>query len=188
MATFETQDGRTISYMQYYKNQYNITILDTEQPLLLNMQSKKVSGQAEKVERFICLIPELCNLTGLTDEMRADFRVMKDVAVHTRVTPSQRLKALKQYLDNIEKNSDAKGILQAWGLKIENATLDLLARVLDPETIMFGEGVKAVANKADWNNMVTKNKVLGPVDLLKWYVFHTPRDVRYVLNALNFDE
>jgi hypothetical protein len=25
----------------------------------------------------ICLIPELCYLTGLTDELRSDFRVMK---------------------------------------------------------------------------------------------------------------
>ena len=26
---------------------------------------------------MVCLIPELCYMTGLTDEMRADFRVMK---------------------------------------------------------------------------------------------------------------
>ena len=36
------------------------------------------------------LIPELCNMTGLTDQMKADFRVMKDVAQFTRVTPNQR--------------------------------------------------------------------------------------------------
>ena len=38
----------------------------------------------------IALIPELCNLTGLTDQMKADFKVMKDVAQFTRVTPTQR--------------------------------------------------------------------------------------------------
>ena len=26
---------------------------------------------------LVCLIPELCNITGLTDAVRQDFRVMK---------------------------------------------------------------------------------------------------------------
>ena len=39
---------------------------------------------------MIYLIPELCTLTGLTDQMKADFKVMKDVAQFTRVTPTQR--------------------------------------------------------------------------------------------------
>ena len=39
---------------------------------------------------MIYLIPELCSLTGLTDQMKADFKVMKDVAQFTRVTPTQR--------------------------------------------------------------------------------------------------
>ena len=39
---------------------------------------------------MIYLIPELCRLTGLTDQMKADFKVMKDVAQFTRVTPTQR--------------------------------------------------------------------------------------------------
>ena len=38
----------------------------------------------------IALVPELCNMTGLTDQMKADFKVMKDVAQFTRVTPTQR--------------------------------------------------------------------------------------------------
>ena len=29
-------------------------------------------------------------MTGLTDQMKADFKVMKDVAQFTRVTPTQR--------------------------------------------------------------------------------------------------
>ena len=40
----------------------------------------------------IALIPELCNLTGLTDQMKdgEGRKVMKDVAQFTRVTPTQR--------------------------------------------------------------------------------------------------
>lgn len=73
--TFKTHDGSEISYIEYYKKQYNIDIRDTNQPLLLNKQSVRQVGTLEKVDRFICLVPELCFMTGLTDEMRSDFKV-----------------------------------------------------------------------------------------------------------------
>ncbi|KAF5284570.1 hypothetical protein FQR65_LT02396 [Abscondita terminalis] len=177
-ATFETHDGRSISYIQYYKSQYNIDIKDVAQPLLLNKQTRK--GQnAEEVDRYICLVPELCYLTGLTDEMRADFKVMKDVSMYTRVTPNQRSNALRTFLDNIDNTPAAKQILSNWGLTIDNGTMDLLARVLQPELILFGDGVRDSSEKADWNALVCKNKVLGPIDLKNWYVFYTVRDERY---------
>lgn len=33
------------------------------------------------MEEVICLIPELCSMTGLTDIARSDFRVMKVASV-----------------------------------------------------------------------------------------------------------
>ena len=41
-------------------------------------------------ERIIKLVPELCFMTGLTDAMRADFRIMKELGNYTRLTPPQR--------------------------------------------------------------------------------------------------
>ena len=49
----------------------------------------------------ILLIPELCHMTGLTDEMRSDFRVMKDLAVHTRVGPAQRVDTLSRFMEDL---------------------------------------------------------------------------------------
>jgi aubergine-like protein len=51
---------------------------------------------------MVCLVPELCYLTGLTDEMKNDFRVMKNIAMYTRITPNQRQAALKKFLSNIQ--------------------------------------------------------------------------------------
>lgn len=184
MSTFETRDNRHITYVQYYQTQYNIEITDHKQPLLLNRKTKK-TAQSEEVDQFICLVPELCNLTGLTDEMRADFKVMKDVAMYTRVTPAQRLNALRAFLDNIEKTPSAKQILSNWGMHIENATIDLWARVLSPEVILFGGGVKDTARNADWNSMVCKNRILGPMDLQAWYLFYTARDQQSASNFAN---
>jgi aubergine-like protein len=75
-TTFDKQGTQT-SYKEYYKARYNEDISDPNQPLLIN-KDRKTGNE-------VALIPELCQLTGLTDAMRADFRLMKDLAqiVHT---------------------------------------------------------------------------------------------------------
>ena len=42
-------------------------------------------------------------LTGLTDDMRADFHVMKDIAVHTRVPPDKRTATLQGFINQINR-------------------------------------------------------------------------------------
>lgn len=90
--TFPTRDGRYFSYtdvepilvliifreitfVEYYKTQYDIDIRDRQQPMLLHRQKVKKSGSADTEDRLISLVPELCFMTGLTDTMRNDFKV-----------------------------------------------------------------------------------------------------------------
>lgn len=40
---------------------------------------------------------------GLTDKMRNDFTVMKDLAVHTRLTPEQRQREVGRLIDYIHR-------------------------------------------------------------------------------------
>ena len=88
-SKFVDHSGQEKSFIDYYKKQYNITIKDPNQPMLISRAKRKTAEEAD-VAKLIALVPELCNLTGLTDQMKADFRVMKDVAQFTRVTPNQR--------------------------------------------------------------------------------------------------
>lgn len=53
-------------------------------------------GSEQPTDFMICLIPELCQLTGLTEDQRSNFRLMKDVATYTRITPNQRHAAFKK--------------------------------------------------------------------------------------------
>lgn len=50
-CTFETYAGTHISYIEYYKKQYNIQINDLKQPLLLNRKAVRVPGSLEKQDR-----------------------------------------------------------------------------------------------------------------------------------------
>lgn len=40
---------------------------------------------------------------GLSDEVRADFNVMKDLAVHTRIGPADRIKRLQKFIGDITR-------------------------------------------------------------------------------------
>ena len=45
--------------------------------MLISRPKQKDRQTGEKREQLLCLIPELAYMTGLTDEMRANFKVMK---------------------------------------------------------------------------------------------------------------
>lgn len=70
----------------------------------IHRDTKRMSGSEQKVEFMICLVPELCQLTGLTDDQRSNFRLMKDVATYTRITPNQRHAAFKKVTNNFLNN------------------------------------------------------------------------------------
>ena len=61
-----------MTFTEYYATRYNITIRDKNQPLLLSKPTERNirGGQTEQVY----LLPELCRATGLTDQMRQNFR------------------------------------------------------------------------------------------------------------------
>lgn len=64
--------GTRVTFMQYYKDRYNITIRDPRQPMLVS-RAKQRDIRAGKSE-LIYLVPELVRATGITDEMRKNFK------------------------------------------------------------------------------------------------------------------
>ena len=71
LSTFPTKEGE-ISYVQYYKQRYNINIKDQNQPMCISRPTEKNirGGQNE----LLMLIPEIARATGMTDEMRNNFK------------------------------------------------------------------------------------------------------------------
>lgn len=59
-------------------------------------------------------------MTGLTDQMRSDFHVMKDIAQHTRVTPTVRLASLKTFIKNVNGKLTPYNITYLQSLKFLN--------------------------------------------------------------------
>nr|CAQ03960.1 piwi-like protein 2 [Isodiametra pulchra] len=180
-CTFETRDG-PVNLVQYYKQHYDISIVDRSQPLLVHIDKKRRNPEIEPTN--IYLVPELCQLTGLSDKMREDFRVMKDVGAHTRVAPRDRLTRMSQFISRVNSSPEASEELRAWGLKLANQPLELPARnILNARedcVFMGPQGSKRVliTDKCDFSNQLTANKCIKNEPLTRWLVIYSGRDQR----------
>lgn len=183
-STFQ-MNGKDVSYMEYYKNHYNIDLKDQKQPLLLSREDRRVSGQKEKETITFCLIPEICYLTGITDTIRNDQKVMRDIATITRVTPNQRVDSMNTFCANLNKSKEAREVLSNWGLSLDANPLKLTGRNLEDEEIVFGRGKTIVAEKGDFNKYCCNNLLFKVIDLTNWLVIYTKRDSN---SAKNFIE
>ncbi|XP_064121148.1 protein argonaute-3-like isoform X1 [Macrobrachium nipponense] len=176
-STFTLRSGEEIRYIDYYKNVYDIKLKDPKQPLLLHRVTKK-ELKDKGVTKALCLMPELCFLTGLNDEMRADFRVMKDIAQYTRVTPSVRQASLRTFIKNVNENPEARQTLADWGLSLDESLISVEGRVLPPETIYFGSKEVPGNEMADFSREACREKVIMPVDLKPkcWVIMYFHKD------------
>ena len=59
----------------------------------------------EDETQLVCLVPELCYLTGLDDRLRSNFTIMRNLATHTKVAPMERVKALQKYIESVNSKS-----------------------------------------------------------------------------------
>ncbi|TNN69054.1 Piwi-like protein 1 [Liparis tanakae] len=94
-----TKGDTDISFKSYYKTQYNLDIADGNQVLLVSHVKKVLGPSGGPPPGPAMLIPELCFLTGLTDKMRADYVIMKDLNMHTKLEPNQREGRLNRFFD-----------------------------------------------------------------------------------------
>eukprot|EP00794_Sanderia_malayensis_P019493 gene19493-21418_t len=174
-ATFVAHNGEPMRYVDYYKTNYNQTLSDLEQPLLIHRPKPK-KGSPAPVNEVICLIPELCSMTGLTDEIRSDFRVMKDISAHTRVSPAQREESMLKFVSNVYSNPEATAELANWGLELDRAILQTRGRVLPNEKIIFGSKEIFSNREVDWSREIGRESVISGVNLNNWLVVFTKRD------------
>jgi aubergine-like protein len=137
MSTFETKNG-PVTYVDYYKKRYNIEIRDKKQPLMVSKSKARDlrGGQNEMVS----LIPELCRATGLTDEMRSNFRLMRAMADHTRLPPRGRIERLLKFNQRLQESKDSSQVMAQHNLALDRLLVRIGGRMLPQEKMLFGQG------------------------------------------------
>ncbi|KAM8962021.1 piwi-like protein 1 [Pelodytes ibericus] len=175
-STFQKGNGKEISFIEYYRTQYNKEITDLAQPAVVH-HPKKSKGPSGDPVGPILLIPEFCNLTGLTDKMRSDFNVMKDLAIHTRLAPDQREKQVGKFLNYIHKDDNVQKELRDWGLNFDTKLLHFTGRIAPPEKILQARGtVEYNPQFADWSRDMRGPTLIRVKHLDNWVLLYTRRN------------
>ncbi|KAG1974044.1 piwi-like protein 1 [Pimephales promelas] len=171
-----TKGDTEISFKNYFKTQYGLDITDGNQALLVS-HVKRPGPAGRPPPGPAMLVPEFCYLTGLTDKMRADFNIMKDLASHTRLSPEQRESRINRLISNIDRNGDVQNELTTWGLSFENRLLSLNGRVLPSERII--QGSRAYEYNpwaADWSKEMRGLPLISCMNMDNWLMFYTRRN------------
>lgn len=115
-SSFKSLSGDEQTFLDYYKNKYNISIKDERQMMLVSRARERDirAGQPEN----IYLIPELSRATGLTDSLRADFRLMQKISNYTRLSPEDRVNALNKFNRRLQETPESIKILTDWELEL----------------------------------------------------------------------
>ncbi|XP_037029496.1 protein aubergine-like [Bradysia coprophila] len=175
--TFDTRDGGKISFVQYYKDKYHLSIRDANQPLLVS-KSKERDRRGGEPE-LILLVPELCRATGLTDNMRGDHRLMSAVAVYTRLAPKARIDRLNAFNQRLQNTAESTLNLKEWNFTLDKNMVQVNGRQLANEKIVFGNNKTAVTNhEADWSREFRNISMYTSQHLKNWVVIVPQRKRR----------
>ncbi|XP_016062212.1 PREDICTED: piwi-like protein 4 isoform X1 [Miniopterus natalensis] len=179
--SFQKRDGTEITYVDYYKQQYDITLSDLHQPVLVSLlKSKRNNVEA----RMVHLIPELCFLTGLTSQATSDFQLMRAVAEETRLSPLGRQQRLARLADDIQRNKEARFELETWGLHF-GCQVSLTGRVVPSEKILMQDHICQPVCAADWSKDIRTCKILSAQSLNKWLIICSSRAETVIENFLS---
>ena len=141
--------------------------------MILQVRDER-SGQTGPVY----LVPELCNMTGLSEDQRSNFQLMKALGAYTRQEPKKRMETLMKFSQRINSQPEIKKDLEAWGLEFSNELESFKGRVLPPEKILGAKSSTATyqLDNADWSKCFRKWDSYKAVSLSKWVVICGPKD------------
>lgn len=173
--SFSKADGTTITFKEYYEAVYEQKVKDDKQPLLISRPKEK--DRKRGMSGPILLLPEFCVITGLSDEIRANFSVMKDLAQHTRISPAARAQNLEKFMTDMNNNPEAQQELSSWNMQFNKSLLQMSGRCLGAEG-MFQKGAQFSykIQDADWSKETRGKALISTVNMDKWVLVYTQRD------------
>ncbi|XP_070167826.1 piwi-like protein Siwi [Polyergus mexicanus] len=181
-STFSMKSGESISYQEYYKRRYNIRITNATQPMLVTRTKPKArnAGQGD----LVYLVPELCRATGLTDNMRENFHLMKALSMHTRVSPVSRIDKLMRFNERLRQEARVSEELKDWNMKLDRNLLEVPARILPCEKLVFANNNTITCMGGDWTRQMQKARLVHSVHLRNWVLIGNHRDKQTIENFM----
>lgn len=141
---------KNYSYIDYYWEKYGKKIIP-DQPLLKVINKKRNNQE-------IFLVPELCYLTGLTENMRSNFNMMKDMNAKTKGNPTDKLKETQDLIQRILNTPGGKKAIEDWEIELEPEVIRL-------KGIKINTGNVLMAQQRDGTNQRLKINIDATPDL-----------------------
>lgn len=155
-----------------YKNQF----------LLVNKKKyKEIDANGEEITRteIIKLVPELMLPTGLTDNMRKDYNVMRDLGYHTILKPDKRFPLIDKFTQRTNKEISAN---KDFNFVIDTKSNKVTGYMIRPPKIRTG--LKSSLPRSDRINV---DKAMKAKNLDNWVIVFDPkneRDVKVIVQQL----
>ncbi|XP_074601389.1 piwi-like protein Siwi [Brevipalpus obovatus] len=184
MSTFQLDGTGEVTYVDYYARRYvdasgnPIRIQDPRQPLLKCRPSRRNRGDDN--ERPLYLVPELCVLTGLTEEMRKDFNFMKEIAQYSRMDPTPRARHLVESMKSLKSSRGVQQELGTWGVELSSELLQVKGKQIAPPQLSIPGCPPKFVERGDFTNDIRSKRLSKPVGLDRWVIIHTQRGERDV--------
>ncbi|KDR10248.1 Protein piwi, partial [Zootermopsis nevadensis] len=160
-STFEYLGGEQISYKDYYQSAYQKTISDDRQPLLVAHAGK---GEC------VCLVPELCRMTGFDPETRANVAVMRELEERALLAPQDMIDRLNAFNKRLLEHQSVRRDLQAWNVRLDDKLIEFQGRVLPWDKILHGPHLGQVAEQSGWMTELGRKPMLVTPTLSTWTV------------------
>jgi aubergine len=135
------KNGTSTDFKEYYSTRWGRKVEHEDQPMLKS-----------KLKTMSCLLlPEFCVMTGLTDEIRSDFNIMRDLASATKKEPKNRLLESAGLVKTMQACPTTSSDLKEWGLSISSDPIPLVGRVIQAGEILMGDNASFRINEGTGN-------------------------------------
>lgn len=112
--------------------------------------------------------------------MRENFRLMSSLAGETRLHPGKRVEKLLRFNQRLHKVPAIREDLSHWNLQLDTKLLEIPARELNSEKIIFGKFGNSpnfiTPEKGDWTKPMHNKKCIIAPPLHNWVFMITERD------------
>ena len=106
----EGQQPKTVTYRDYFHQKYGWNIRENQQPMIISIH--------QKTGNKLVLVPELCQMTGLSENMRANFQLMKEMGQITHADARRRIEECRNLITSFEQNEKCMLEMKNWEVKI----------------------------------------------------------------------
>ena len=148
-----------ISYADYFKQRYNITLNHTRQPFVISRMHRAPIQRKDNLEnepeapqeadQSLSIPGELCFLYGFSESERFNINLQKSLGSVLKREPRERLQVIGDFV-TWTKQGKASAFMDKWGLEIENQPVTIMGRELNGVDVFSGGQRINAKSPDDW--------------------------------------